>query len=37
MRLWQGAQLMVNYDQVVARPESQPDGKRFRLSLAQVW
>lgn len=36
-RLWQGAQLMLNYDQVVARPAGQPEGKNFRLSLAQVW
>lgn len=36
-RLWTGAQLMLNYDQVVARPATQPEGRNFRLSLAQVW
>jgi hypothetical protein len=37
LRLWSGAQLMLNYDQVVAKPTSQPEGRNVRLSLAQVW
>lgn len=37
MRLWSGAQLMLNYGQVVTAPDGQPKGMSFRLSLAQVW
>jgi hypothetical protein len=37
IRLWKGAQLMLNYDQVVIKPDSQPDGKSVRLTWAQVW
>jgi hypothetical protein len=37
IRLWKGAQLMLNYDQVVIKPDNQPDGRSVRLSLAQVW
>ncbi|MCT0213107.1 MAG: transporter [Cyanobium sp.] len=37
IRLWSGAQLMLNYDQVVIKPDSQPEGRSVRLSLAQVW
>ena len=37
IRLWKGAQLMLNYDQVIIKPDNQPDGRSVRLSLAQVW
>jgi hypothetical protein len=37
IRLWKGAQLMLNYDQVVIKPDNQPDGRSVRLSLAQIW
>ena len=37
IRLWSGAQLLLNYDQVVIKPNGQPTGTNFRLSLAQVW
>jgi len=37
IRLWSGAQLMLNYDQVVIKPDSQPEGSSLRLSFAQVW
>jgi hypothetical protein len=37
IRLWKGAQLMLNYDQVVIKPDNQPDGKSVRLTWAQVW
>jgi hypothetical protein len=37
LRLWSGGQLMLNYDRVVIKPESQPEGANFRLSLSQVW
>jgi hypothetical protein len=37
IRLWKGAQLMLNYDQVVIKPDNQPDGRSVRLTWAQVW
>jgi hypothetical protein len=37
IRLWSGAQLTLNYDQVVIKPDEQPKGASLRLSLAQVW
>jgi hypothetical protein len=37
IRLWKGAQLMLNYDQVVIKPDTQPDGRSVRLTWAQVW
>jgi hypothetical protein len=37
MRLWDGAQMMLNWGQVVTAPGGQPEGMNFRLSLAQVW
>lgn len=37
LRLWPGAQMMLNWGQVVTAPGNQPEGMNFRLSLAQVW
>jgi hypothetical protein len=37
VRTWKGGQIMLNYDRTVAKPNSQPDGQSFRLSVAQVW
>lgn len=37
LRLPTIGQLMLNYDQVVSRPEGQPRGRAVRLTLARVW
>ena len=37
LQVWAGGQLMLNYEQVVAKPEGQPDAKSFRLKIQQVW
>jgi hypothetical protein len=37
LRLWQGADLMVNYERVVAKPLSEPYSQTVRLTLRQLW
>lgn len=36
-RLWQGADLVVNYERVVAKPASEPYSQAVRLTLRQLW
>jgi hypothetical protein len=35
--LWRGADLVVNYEQVVAKPAREPDAKTVRLTIRQLW
>ncbi|MCD0502432.1 transporter [Bordetella petrii] len=35
--VWQGGQMMLNYEQVVAKPAGQPDAWTFRLKIQQIW
>lgn len=37
LRLWQGADLVVNYERVVAKPLSEPYSQTARLTLRQLW
>ena len=37
LRLWQGADLVVNYERVVAKPLSEPYSQTVRLTLRQLW
>jgi hypothetical protein len=37
MRLWQGADLRINYERVVAKPSGEPDSQTIRLALFQLW
>ena len=37
LRLWQGADLVVNYERVVAEPASEPYSQTVRLTLRQLW
>lgn len=35
--VWQGAQLVLNYEQTTVKPEGQPNSHTFRLKLQQIW
>jgi len=37
LRLWQGADFVVNYERVVAKPASEPYSQTVRLTLRQLW
>ena len=37
LRLWQGGDLVVNYERVVAKPASEPYSQTVRLTLRQLW
>jgi hypothetical protein len=37
LRTWTGGEVILNYEQVVAKPTGQPDGRAFRLKIRQVW
>jgi Putative MetA-pathway of phenol degradation len=37
LRLWPGADVILNYEQVVAKPAGQPDAQTIRMTLRQVW
>jgi hypothetical protein len=37
LRLWNGADLGVNYERVVAKPAGEPNSQTIRLKLRQVW
>ena len=37
LRLWQGADFVVNYERVVAKPLSEPYSQTVRLTLRQLW
>jgi len=37
LSLWSGADLMLNYERVVAKPMGQPDAQTVRMTIRQVW
>jgi hypothetical protein len=37
LRLWPGADVILNYERVVAKPAGQPDAQTIRMTLRQVW
>jgi hypothetical protein len=37
LRLWQGADFVLNYERVVAKPASEPYSQTVRLTLRQLW
>jgi hypothetical protein len=37
LRLWQGADLVMNYERVVSKPASEPYSQTVRLTLRQLW
>lgn len=37
LRVWQGADLVLNYERVVAKPSGEPDAQTVRLTLRQLW
>ena len=37
LRLWQGADLGLNYERVLAKPASEPYSQTVRLTVRQLW
>ena len=37
LRLWRGADLVVNYERVVAKPSGEPDAQTVRFTVRQLW
>jgi hypothetical protein len=37
LRIWQGADLVLNYESVVAKPSGGPDAQTVRLTIRQLW
>jgi len=37
LAVWQGGQLVANYEEVVAKPAQEPDSRTFRLKVQQLW
>lgn len=35
--VWSGADLILNYERVVAKPVGQPDAQAVRMTIRQVW
>jgi len=37
LRVWRGADLVINYESVVAKPSGEPDAQTVRLTIRQFW
>jgi hypothetical protein len=37
LRLWRGADFIINYERVVARPSGEPDAQTVRFTIRQLW
>jgi hypothetical protein len=37
LRIWRGADLVLNYERVVARPSGEPDALTVRFTIRQLW
>jgi hypothetical protein len=37
LRIWAGADVILNYERVVAKPPRQPDAQTVRMTIRQVW
>ena len=37
LSIWSGADLILNYERVVAKPAGQPDARAVRATIRQVW
>ena len=37
LRIWRGADLVLNYELVVAKPSGEPDAQTVRFTIRQLW
>jgi hypothetical protein len=37
LRLWRGADLVINYEHVVAQPSRKPEAQTVRFTVRQLW
>ena len=37
LRIWRGADLVLNYERVVAKPSGEPDAQAVRFTIRQLW